>query len=93
MIRRFLRVCGIGLLSLPIASVTAVAEDSLTFRGPSRTSVYDGKKLLRSWPETGPKLLWEAPEQGEAMQALRLQGINTIRWGTACRTQRTKMST
>jgi outer membrane protein assembly factor BamB len=30
------------------------------WRGPGRTGVYNETGLLKSWPEDGPKLLWEA---------------------------------
>jgi outer membrane protein assembly factor BamB len=30
------------------------------WRGPGRTGIYNEKGLLKSWPSTGPKLIWEA---------------------------------
>ena len=29
------------------------------WRGPGRTGIYNEKGLMRSWPESGPSLLWE----------------------------------
>ena len=35
------------------------------WRGPGRTGVYNEKGLLKSWPESGPSLLWDATGIGK----------------------------
>jgi outer membrane protein assembly factor BamB len=47
------------LLAASVGS--ASASDWPWIYGPKRDSSSDQKGLLRSWPETGPKLLWTAP--------------------------------
>lgn len=37
------------------------AQDWPQFLGPTRNSISPEKGLLRSWPETGPEVLWTAP--------------------------------
>lgn len=36
------------------------AQDWPQFLGPNRNSISDQKGILRSWPETGPEVLWTA---------------------------------
>jgi outer membrane protein assembly factor BamB len=35
------------------------------WRGPDRTGIYKETGLLKTWPETGPRLLWEADKMGD----------------------------
>lgn len=42
------------------AEQSRVAGNTSGFRGPQRNGIYPDKNLLASWPEAGPKLLWEA---------------------------------
>lgn len=37
------------------------AQDWPQFLGPTRNSISPEKGILRSWPETGPEVLWTAP--------------------------------
>jgi outer membrane protein assembly factor BamB len=48
---------------ISLAYVLAVAQES-GWRGPGRSGVYNETGLLKSWPETGPSLLWEASGVG-----------------------------
>jgi outer membrane protein assembly factor BamB len=41
-----------------------VTAQQAGWRGPGRTGVYNETGLLTSWPENGPKLLWEATGHG-----------------------------
>jgi outer membrane protein assembly factor BamB len=34
------------------------------WRGPNRNGIYNDKNLLKTWPETGPELLWSTEELG-----------------------------
>ena len=38
----------------------AIAADWPQWRGPHRDGISQEKSLLRTWPESGPKLLWRA---------------------------------
>jgi outer membrane protein assembly factor BamB len=53
-IRSFLVLAMLGI-ALP-----AMSDDWPTFRGAQRTGVSKEKGLLQTWPEGGPKLLWDA---------------------------------
>ena len=49
-----------GLLFLVAALLpTVVAEDWPQLLGPRRDGTYEGGDLAKSWPEAGPKVLWE----------------------------------
>ena len=48
-----------GLFAAP-----AAADDWPQFRGPDRVSISKEKRLLRSWPAEGPKLLWQVKDVG-----------------------------
>jgi outer membrane protein assembly factor BamB len=41
------------------ASFAVHSQEVLQWRGNDRTGMYPGTGLLKSWPETGPELLWE----------------------------------
>ncbi len=47
-----------------IAPLAANDHDWPTFRGADRTAVAPDTGLLKSWPETGPQLVWEAKGAG-----------------------------
>jgi hypothetical protein len=47
------------MVALSVAS--AVAADWPSIYGPRRDNTSDQERLLRAWPETGPKVLWTAP--------------------------------
>lgn len=48
-------------VSLLIINAFAIAQDWPQFLGPERNSISPQKNLLRSWPETGPEVLWSVP--------------------------------
>lgn len=60
--RQSLFLSCVGLLSLTFSQVQA--EDWPTFRGANRAAVSSESGLLDSWPEGGPKLLWQAKGAG-----------------------------
>jgi hypothetical protein len=43
-----------------------------TFRGPTRTAVAPDTGLLKSWPEGGPKLVWESVGVGQGFSSLAI---------------------
>ena len=51
-------------LIVSLLSLSVNAGDWPTFRGSDRTGVSKDKGLLESWPEEGPKLVWEAKGAG-----------------------------
>ena len=57
-LRATLAVCGM------LALTAARADDWSQWRGPRRDGVSREKGLLKSWPKTGPKLLWQIDDIG-----------------------------
>ena len=58
--------CGPGLLATVLLVPAAGADPSKgadwpQFRGPQQNGVSAEKGLLRTWPESGPKVLWKKP--------------------------------
>jgi len=51
---------------------TAEAADWPQWRGPSRDGICTETSLLRSWPEGGPKLLWEITGLGKGYSSLAI---------------------
>ncbi|MBK7711902.1 MAG: PQQ-binding-like beta-propeller repeat protein [Bacteroidales bacterium] len=48
-----------------ITSIIDLANGQpIGWRGPGRTGIYNEKGLMRSWPESGPALLWETTGLG-----------------------------
>ena len=39
------------------------------FRGPERNGIYNEKGLLKTWPSSGPELLWEATGIGKGQSS------------------------
>ena len=55
-----LLLCGTGL-ALAAGTDPSAGTDWPQFRGPQQNGVSLEKGLLRSWPESGPKILWKKP--------------------------------
>src|SRR5262245_18230033 len=47
-----------------LAAAAALASDWPQFRGPDRTGISKETGLLKSWPDSGPKLSWKAANLG-----------------------------
>jgi outer membrane protein assembly factor BamB len=47
------------------ASVTFAYSQLYEWRGPDRSGIYNESGLLKKWPESGPKLVWEAENLGD----------------------------
>jgi len=59
---RIIRICRFILiicLSVYVFNNAARGADWPQWRGPNRDGVCSETGLLKSWPEDGPKLLWE----------------------------------
>lgn len=57
-------------------TLSAVSADQEwpTFRGPGRTAVAPDQGLLQSWPQTGPKMVWETSGLGRGYSSLAISG-------------------
>lgn len=71
----------IRVLSLSVAGSASFfaanivhSEDWPTFRGSQRTAIAPDKNLLTSWPEEGPKLVWESAGAGRGYASLAVAG-------------------
>jgi len=69
------------LTALLIASSTgfcisqlSFAEDWPTFRGAQRKAVTSDTNLMQSWPEEGPKLIWETTGAGRGYASFAVAG-------------------
>jgi hypothetical protein len=71
---RLLEICAIVLLftSLSAEELKPVAGEWPGWRGPNRDGVSLEKELLRSWPEDGPKLLWQVQHVGVGYSSLAI---------------------
>jgi outer membrane protein assembly factor BamB len=74
-----LKLGGIGGASLWAADGAASSWPS--FRGADRTAVSAEKGLLQTWPEAGPKLLWESKGAGRGYASLAIAGGRIITLG------------
>lgn len=48
------------LISIIVTNLSA--QDVAQWRGPNRDGIYNETGLLKKWPDTGPKLLWNFDE-------------------------------
>ena len=58
--RSILVICLMSLIGY-----SSPAQNVAQWRGPNRDGIYPETGLLKSWPETGPALLWHFEELGE----------------------------
>jgi outer membrane protein assembly factor BamB len=59
----FYKLC-LSLLVLT-SSVTLIYSQLFEWRGPDRSGIYNETGLLKKWPQSGPKLVWEASGMGD----------------------------
>ncbi|NOR65954.1 MAG: PQQ-binding-like beta-propeller repeat protein [Woeseiaceae bacterium] len=62
------------LLILTIAAAYTSAADWPQFHGPNRNNKSPDKGLLKTWPEGGPSLIWEAAGIGEGYSTVSIVG-------------------
>jgi len=66
-------IFGIGLCLICMSYCSAAkAADWPQWRGPNRDGICSETGLLRSWPEGGPKLLWEVTGLGKGYSSLTI---------------------
>lgn len=51
---------------------TIMTAQVVEFRGPGRSGIYNETGLLKSWPASGPQLLWEATGMGAGYSSVIL---------------------
>lgn len=64
--RRFLALC--------LIAVAVAAADWPQFRGPNRDGISPEPAALKSWPASGPKVLWKAPLGEGYSQVVSVKG-------------------
>jgi outer membrane protein assembly factor BamB len=69
---RTLLVLGVGVLAGALSSLAAA--DWPGWRGPDRTGVSKETGLLKTWPATGPTLVWESDKAGLGYAGLAIVG-------------------
>ncbi len=62
------------VLATPLLPTTASAADWPSFRGADRTGVAPDTDLLKTWPATGPRLVWESAGAGRGYASLAIAG-------------------
>ncbi len=62
------RSCCFGIVIL-LCSLSLSAQSTNGWRGPARDGVYQGEKLLKSWPAEGPALLWSTLDAGKGLSS------------------------
>ena len=62
------------LLLLTAFSQNSHSQTIAQWRGQNRDGIYPGNKLLKSWPETGPRLLWSTEEIGNGYGSPAITG-------------------
>ena len=67
------RLLCLGLTLALGSATTTAADDWPQFRGPDRNGISQETGLLRSWPDGGPKILWEL-ELGQGYSAAAIHG-------------------
>jgi outer membrane protein assembly factor BamB len=65
-----------------ICVMPAAADDWPQWRGPNRTDVSGETGLLKSWPASGPKLLWTYKDAGNGFSAPAVVGNRFYTLGT-----------
>lgn len=62
------------MLSLCLIAGVASAADWPQFRGPNRDGISPETAVLKSWPASGPKVLWKAPVGEGYSQVVSVKG-------------------
>ena len=79
-----LRVFRIGVFSLCAAALSGlvIAGDWPSWRGPNRDDISTETGLLKSWPEGGPKKIWETREAGLGYSGFAIVGNRLYTMGS-----------
>ncbi len=70
-----------------LAANIGYCDDWPTFRGSQRTAVAPDKNLLTSWPEGGPKMVWESVGAGRGYSSLAVAGDKIFTLGDGLSTK------
>lgn len=70
--RKYSRLLAPAMLIACSPMSNVLADNWPSFRGPDRSAVVTDPKLLKSWPEGGPKLLWESAGAGRGYGSLAI---------------------
>ncbi|HAH25545.1 MAG TPA: hypothetical protein DCL77_17605 [Prolixibacteraceae bacterium] len=62
------------LLCLLIAAQSSQSQNIVQWRGVNRDGIYQEKNLLKTWPEAGPKLLWQTEVIGNGYGSPAIAG-------------------
>jgi outer membrane protein assembly factor BamB len=62
--RNWMQRFGLGLAVTSAVTGISVADDWGQWRGPQRDGISQEKGLASTWPESGPKLVWQAKDLG-----------------------------
>ncbi len=57
-----------------IIVLNSTAQNISQWRGSNREGIYPGQNLLKTWPESGPKLLWSTEEIGAGFSSPVIAG-------------------
>lgn len=79
-------LAGIAGTSVCFSSVVN-GGDWPTFRGAARTAVSTEKNLLTAWPDSGPKLVWEAKGAGKGYSSIAVAGDKIFTLGDTLSTK------
>ncbi|MEI8211831.1 MAG: PQQ-binding-like beta-propeller repeat protein [Planctomycetota bacterium] len=79
--------CSLSIVSSLCSLSRVSGQDWPTFRGAQRTAVATDKNLLRSWPEQGPKLVWETAGAGRGYSSVAVAGDQLYTLGDALSTK------
>ncbi len=80
---RWIAAIAVGFVLSSLAMGAAPETGWPTFRGGGRTAVAPDKGLLESWPEGGPKLLWQTAGAGRGYSSLAIAGGRIYTLGDA----------
>jgi len=74
MLCRLMLLAFVLSVSCGVAAIEAFADDWPQFQGKNRNSVSDETGLLRSWPDSGPKLAWKFGNAGAGYSSAAVVG-------------------
>jgi outer membrane protein assembly factor BamB len=77
-----MKTCSIIIFAILLIACNRQEAKVYEWRGPNRSGVYSEKDLLKSWPENGPRLLWENNDLGYGYGSPTLAGNNLYVIGT-----------
>jgi len=86
---RVISVC-LSLTTLVALAGVGRSDDWPTFRGAQRTSVAVEGNLLKSWPEAGPKLVWETSGAGRGYASVAVAADKIYTLGDGLSTAKDK---